>query len=204
MEKYKYKGKNEEQLKQVATEEIGLTEDCLLFKGYEEVSGILKTKKYILEVVKLSDLAELGERMIEDIVSGIGINGKVSSKIRDKQITFQISSDNNSLLIGKRGHILDSIQNYVRQALSKKIDMFVNIIVDVENYKEKQVMYLERKVKNLAKEVSTTKMDIKLDPMNSYERRIVHNALVSFNKVTSESEGEEPNRYIVIKYKERV
>ena len=80
--------------------------------------------------------------------------------------------------------------------------MYVNLSVDVENYKEKQNYFLEKKVKKIAREVTLTKIAVKLDPMNSYERKLVHEAIQGFKYISSESEGEEPNRRVVIKYVE--
>ena len=120
--------------------------------------------------------------------------------IRDGKIKYQLHSKNNSLLIGKNGHILESIQTYVRQAIFTAVDIYVNVSVDVEGYKEKQNYFLEKKVKNIAKDVLKTKVDVKLDPMNSYERKIVHEALQNFKNITTESEGVDPNRCVVIKY----
>ena len=77
--------------------------------------------------------------------------------------------------------------------------MHINIILDVENYKEKSQRHIERLAKKLAKEVLRTKEPITMDSMNSYERRLVHNALANFKGISSDSEGEEPNRRIVIK-----
>ena len=101
----------------------------------------------------------------------MGINANIETKLRDGQIKYQLHSQNNSVLIGKNGHILDSIQTYVRQALLNTLDLYVNITIDVEGY-----------------------------PMNSYERKVVHSALQGFKYVKTESEGEEPNRCVVIKY----
>ena len=76
------------------------------------------------------------------------------------------------------------------------------IILDVENYKEKKISNIERLAKRVAREVSKTKVDAALENMNSYERRIVHNILTNYKHVTTTSEGEEPNRHVVIKYVE--
>ena len=74
--------------------------------------------------------------------------------------------------------------------------------MDVENYKDKQIMHLERLAKNIAREVRNTKQPVTMENMNSYERRIVHNVLTNFKGVITESEGEEPNRHVVVKPKE--
>ena len=89
---------------------------------------------------------------------------------------------------------------YLRQALYNKVDLYINVSVDVEKYKEKQNYFLEKKVKKIAREVTLSKVDVKLDPMDAYTRKVVHSALQGFKYITTESEGEEPNRCVVVRY----
>lgn len=203
MEKYKFQAKSENGLLEKALEELNVKEEDVISKLYEEKGGLFSGKKYTIELVKLSDISELGKEILIELLNSLDIVANIETKIRDGKIKYEIYSKNNSVLIGKKGHILDSIQTYVRQALYNKLDLYVNVIVDVENYKEKQNYFLEKKVKKIARDVTLSKVDVKLDPMNSYERKIVHEALQGFKYITSESEGEEPNRYIVIRYVEK-
>ena len=200
MEKYKFQAKSEEGLLDKALNELGLKEEDVITKSYEEKGGLFSGKKYTLEVIKISDVAEVGKEIIKELLSSLGINANIETKLRDGQIKYQLHSQNNSVLIGKNGHILDSIQTYVRQAVLNTLDLYVNITIDVEGYKEKQNYYLEKRVKKIARHVTLSKVDVKLDPMNSYERKVVHSALQGFKYVKTESEGEEPNRCVVIKY----
>ena len=200
MEKYKFQAKSEEGLLDKALNELGLKEEDVITKSYEEKGGLFSGKKYTLEVIKISDVVEVGKEIIKELLSSLGINANIETKLRDGQIKYQLHSQNNSVLIGKNGHILDSIQTYVRQALLNTLDLYVNITIDVEGYKEKQNYFIEKKVKKIARDVTLSKMDVKLDPMNSYERKVVHSALQGFKYVKTESEGEEPNRCVVIKY----
>ena len=200
MEKYKFQAKSEDGLLDKALNELGLKEEDVITKSYEEKGGLFSGKKYTLEVVKFSDIAEVGKDVLKELLSSLDINANIETMIRDGKIKYQLHSKNNSLLIGKNGHILESIQTYVRQAIFTAVDIYVNVSVDVEGYKEKQNYFLEKKVKNIAKDVLKTKVDVKLDPMNSYERKIVHEALQSFKNITTESEGVDPNRCVVIKY----
>lgn len=202
MEKYKFQSKSEEGLLEKALEELGVKEEDVITKTFEEKSGLFGGKKYTIEVVKLSDIASLGKEILKELLDSLNVEANVETKIRDGKIKYEVYSKNNSVLIGKKGHILDAIQVYVRQAIFNTIDMYVNLSVDVENYKEKQNYYLEKKVKKIAREVTLTKVSVKLDPMNSYERKLVHEAIQGFKYVSSESEGEEPNRRVVIKYVE--
>jgi len=200
MEKYKFQAKSEDGLLEKALKELNVKEEDVITKTYEEKGVLFSGKKYTLEVVKFSDIAEVGKDVLKELLSSLDINANIETMIRDGKIKYQLHSKNNSLLIGKNGHILESIQTYVRQAIFTAVDIYVNVSVDVEGYKEKQNYFLEKKVKNIAKDVLKTKVDVKLDPMNSYERKIVHEALQNFKNITTESEGVDPNRCVVIKY----
>ena len=202
MEKYKFQAKSEEGLLEKALTELNVKEDEIITKTYEEKGGLFSGKKYTLEVVKLSDVANVGKEVLDELLKGIGIKANIETKVRDSQIKYEIFSQSNSLLIGKKGHILDSIQTYVRQALFNTVDLYINITIDVEKYKEKQNYFLEKKVKKIARDVTLSKVDVKLDPMNAYDRKVVHTALQGFKYIKTESEGEEPNRCVVIKYVE--
>lgn len=203
MEKYRFEGKKEESLLENALNELKCTEEDVIYHVHEEKAGLLKSKKYIIELIKVKDVAEYGKTVLNELLSGFNLKGNIEIKIREKQITYVIHTDNNGILIGKKGHILDSLQLFVKQTILNQTDIYVNVIIDIENYKEKQNYFLEKKVKKIAREVALSKIDVKLDPMNSYERRIVHNAISGFDYVESLSEGEEPNRCVVIKYKEK-
>ena len=203
MEKYLYKGKNEEEILKEALNELKLEEKDIFYKVSEEKTGLLKTKKKVIEIVKVQDVADLGKKILEEIITNLGIECQIETMIRDNLISYNICSNNNSMLIGKKGRILNSIQIYIKQVIFKKINIKTNIVIDIENYKSKQLYYLIRNVKKIAREVTLSKVSVKLDPMNSYERRQIHNALSKFDYVKTESEGEEPNRHIVIKYRDK-
>ena len=200
MEKYKFQAKSEKGLLEKALEELKVKEEDVITKLYEEKGGLFSGKKYTLEVIKISDIAQLGKELLKELLLSLNINANVETKIRDGQIKYEIFSQNNSVLIGKKGHILNSIQIYLRQAIFTATDIYVNVSVDVEKYKEKQNYFLEKKVKRMAREVTLSKSSVKLDPMDAYTRKIVHSALQGFKYITTESEGEEPNRCVVIKY----
>ena len=187
MEKYKFQAKSEEGLLEKALKELNVKEDEILTKVYEEKGGLFSGKKYTLEVVKLSDIANVGKEVLDELLKGMGIKANIETKLRESQIKYEIFSQSNSLLIGKKGHILDAIQTYVRQAIFNTVDLYVNITIDVERYKEKQNYFLEKKVKKIARDVTLSKVDVKLDPMNSYERKVVHSALQGFKYIKTES-----------------
>ena len=110
-------------------------------------------------------------------------------------------SDNNGILIGKDARTLNALTTIIKQAVFNQIGTYYNFVLDVSEYKEKQQYFIEKAAKKTAREVARTKIEAKLEPMNSYERRIVHNALTNYRGVYTESEGVEPHRYVVIKPK---
>ena len=200
MEKYKFQAKSEEGLLDKALQELNLKAEDVVTKTYEEKGGLFSGKKYTIEVVKLSDIAEVGKDLLRELLESLGIDANVETKLRNGQIKYEVFSKSNSVLIGKKGHILDSIQIYLRQAIFNAVDLFVNVTVDVEGYRSKQIYFLEKKVKKIAREVTLSNVDVKLDPMDSYTRKLVHDALQGFKYISTESEGEEPNRCVVIRY----
>lgn len=201
MEKYVFQSKSNKNLIEKSLNELNVKREEVLIKESEEKAGLFG-KKYTIEIIKLTDAAEVGKEILIEMFNALGMKVNIETKVRDVSIKYEIFSKNNSLLIGKRGHILNSIQVYLRQAIYNALDFYINIQVDVENYKEKQNYFLEKKVKKIARDVTLSKGEARLDPMNSYERKVVHAALQGFKYVKTESEGEEPNRCVVIKYYE--
>ena len=200
MKIYTYEGKNIEELTLQALKELNVKEDEMLTEVKEETVGLLRKKKYTLNIVLKSDVLEYSKKLLKEIVEGMGIKDVIiESQRKDNYIKLTLHSSDNSILIGRDGRTLSSLQNLIRTSVSNQIGIYVNIILDVENYKIKKEHNIERLAKKLAKEVLRTKEPITMDSMNSYERRLVHNALSNFKGITSDSEGEEPNRRIVIK-----
>ena len=199
MEKYVYEAKTEEEVILNALKELDVKEDELIYTMKEETSGLLKKKKYVMEVILKTDVLDFAKKYVKDIIEGMGLNVNIETRRTENNLQIKLHTDNNSIIIGKNGRTLSSIQTLLRQAILNKTGIYVNIIIDVENYKEKQSKNIEFLAKKLAREVQKTKIDVKMDSMNSYERRLVHEILKDFKGIKTESEGEEPNRSVVIK-----
>ena len=200
MKIYEYEGKNIEELTLQALKELDVKEDEMITDLKEETVGLLKKKKYTLRIVLKSDVLDYSKKYLKDIAIGMGIKDiQLETQRTENYIKITMHSENSSILIGKGGRTLSSLQTLLKAALSNQTGMKINIIVDVENYRIKQENNIEKLAKKLAKEVLKTKEPITMDSMNSYERRIVHNVLGNFKGISTESEGEEPNRKVVIK-----
>lgn len=201
MKSYQFEAKTLEEAKEKAFKELNITEDNTVIKVLEEKQGLLK-KSVKIEVKTINDLIHYLKESLTQITSLMNINANLEVRRREKNIEIKIFSDQNSILIGRDGRTLESFQNLLRQVLLKEVGDEYKIILDIENYKEKKVTHLERTAKQIARDVARTKVEAKLERMNSYERRIVHNALSKNKYVYTESIGEEPNRCVVIKPKE--
>ena len=201
MKTYTFEGKNYEEAVSKAIEELKVTEENLTINVIESKQGLLK-KIVKIEVININDVIDYLKESIKEITELMNIKVNLEVRRREETITITLFSDNNSILIGKNGKNLQAFQNIIRQIVPNSINEKYKIIIDIENYKEKRLITIERLAKRVAREVKTSKVEAKLDPMNSYERRIVHNVLTNNKFVYTESEGEEPNRYVVIKPKE--
>ncbi|MDD2504960.1 MAG: hypothetical protein PHF21_01655 [Bacilli bacterium] len=199
MELYIYEGKEKNNLLEKALDNLKLNEEDVLYKFEEKKSGLFKTVHYKLSIVKLTVIQTYLKDFLIQLTSDMGLNVTFESNIRNKQIGIKMFSDNNPILIGKNGQTLSALTLISKQVMFNQLGMFPYINLDVENYKDKQVAHLERLAKNIAREVKSTKTQVVMENMNSYERRIVHNILTNYKGIKTESEGIEPNRHIIVK-----
>ncbi|MEG1506089.1 MAG: RNA-binding cell elongation regulator Jag/EloR [Bacilli bacterium] len=199
MEKITKEGKVFEEVLGEILKENHLEEKDVFYKQNEKKGGLFKGSTIEVIVYKKDDVYHEIEDYLKEIITGLGLEVSFELKKSDEQTVIKMYSNNNPLLIGKNGQTLRSLEVLVKQMIHTKYNMFVKIVLDVENYKEKKDANLERFAKQMANDVVRTNTEIHLDNMTSYERRIIHNALTNFSGVTAESEGEEPNRHIVIK-----
>ena len=199
--KSRYSGKTKSDA--INNAKIGLQEleDNLYIKEIEVKTGLFN-KKVEIEVIRKDDVVEYIKEFTRELVKNIGLNCNLEVKKRENGLNITIISDNNSLLIGKNGRTLDAMTTIIKNSIYNEIGEYFPFSLDVGEYKQARVQKLEYLAKKTAREVAYTKIPAKLDPMNSYERRIIHTVLADNKKVITESEGEEPNRCVVIKPKE--
>ncbi len=199
MDKYVYNGKTKEEALEKALNDLNVSEKEIFIKEQEQKVGLFKNKRIDLEIIKKSDIIEELKIFIKNITKLMGIEVNIEQKIRDDDVTITLYSDNNNILIGKNGRTLDAISVVAKQYIYNETGYNFRFLLDVGEYKLKHQKNIEYLAKKVAKEVANTKIEAKLDPMNSYERRIVHSILSDNDKVYTESIGEEPNRAVVIK-----
>ena len=203
MEKRVFSGKTKEEAIQLAKEELQEVEENLFIKELEVTKGgLFKSKKVEIEVIEKREVVKYIKEYLIKILKSMGFNVNIEVKTKEEVPKYIIFSDNDALLIGKNGKNLKALSILVSQHLNNEIGRNYKFVIDINEYKEKREKSLERLAKRIAREVRTTKVEAKLDSMNSYERRIIHNALTNYKGIYTESEGEEPNRCVVIKPKE--
>lgn len=168
----------------------------------EQRKGLFGFGAYISARVELNiDPIEEGKKYLQQLMEDLQLSGTVTATINNKMVTFNLSSNQNGILIGKNGKTLQSFQVLTQQVVNRYAKNYLKVSIDVDGYKEKQAKRLELLAKKVAKEVIQTKIPAKLDPMNAYERRIIHQTLSKWEQIKTTSEGKEPNRYLVIEYK---
>lgn len=197
-----YEGKTREDAIKKCLEDLNTTEDQLYIKEKETEGGLFKSKKVVIDVITHDQVLEYVRNYIKELSENMQLEINSEVNYHDDTIKVTLASDNNAILIGKDGRTLNSIQTLLRQSVNTNTGCNVRIQVDASGYKAKKEHYLEHDVREIARQVSKTGVEAKLDPMNSYDRRIVHNVVGDFEDLTSESFGEEPARYVVISKKD--
>jgi len=193
-----YDGKTYEEALQKACDVEQTTSENLIINVLEEKSTLLK-KNVKIEVLDYNSLINYLKELINEITKLMNLEVNLEVRRRENNLTIKLYSDHNALLIGKNGTTINALQTIVRQIVYNQLKSNINIILDVEDYKDRRKHHLEYLAKTTAKEVYKTQIEAKLDSMNSYERMIVHSTLAEDTKVYTESIGEEPNRCVVIK-----
>lgn len=194
---YNFQGKNEEECRIKCLETLDVYNNEIITKEYED------NDVYNLEVIKKRDIESYIEEFINDLGSRMGLELSLDIYEEDNVFFVRVNSNNNAILIGKDGKTLNSIQYILRKTISNITKFNININLDVSNYKQKIEKRFESDIKKIINDVMQTRIETKLDPMNSYKRRIVHSIASNYYNIETISVGEEPNRYTIIKYVEK-
>ena len=169
----------------------------------QEVASAGKVEEKAVETVSDSDIQELAKNFLADVFAAMKLEVVIDVKYNEasKLLDINLSGDEMGVLIGKRGQTLDSLQYLVSLVVNKGTSEYIRVKVDTENYRQRRKETLENLAKNISYKVKRTKRSVSLEPMNPYERRIIHSALQNDRYVTTHSEGEEPFRRVVVTLK---
>ena len=196
--KHEYIGKTYEEAVNKAKIDLQELEENLIINTKEEKKTLL-SKKVEIEVIEKREVKDYLKKIIKSLLKDMGFDVEIEITVNNDTPTYRLYSTNDALLIGKDGKNLKALTTVVNAILTKEINTNYRFLIDVSDYKEKNDRRIERLAKKLAREVKMTKVEVKMDSMNSYQRRLVHNILNNNKYVYTESVGEEPNRCVVIK-----
>lgn len=196
--KHIYTGKTYEEAVDKAKIDLQELEENLIINKKEEKKKLL-SKKTEIEVIEKREVKEYLKRLIKSLLKDMGFEVEIEITVNNDTPTYRLYSTNDALLIGKDGKNLKALTTVVNAIMTKEINSNYRFLIDVSDYKERNDRKIESLAKKLAREVKATRVEVKMDSMNSYQRRLVHNILNSNKYVYTESVGEEPNRCVVIK-----
>lgn len=200
MEKHNYTGKTYDDAVKEATLSLQEVEENLIINEISKKTGLFKKSE--IEVIEKREVVKFIKSQIYELLKDMGVNANIEITSSNEIPKYTIVSDQDSLVIGKNGKNLQALSTIISQIVMKETSTSFKFVLDVGEYKLKREKHLEHLARNVAREVKNTKIEAKLDSMNSYERRVIHNALKNHKYVYTESVGEEPNRSVVIKPRE--
>ena len=185
---------------------FGTTSDSIEYEVIEKgSSGFLGigSKPAVIKVRKKSSTEDVIRNFLSDIFKAMDMEVEIIMEKNEesKVIEVELKGDDMGVLIGKRGQTLDSLQYLTNLAANKVSNEYVKVKLDTEDYRKRRKETLENLAKNIAYKVKRSKRSVSLEPMNPFERRIIHSALQNDKYVSTHSEGEEPYRHVVVTLK---
>lgn len=189
-----------------ASIQLGTTSDNIEYEVVEKGStGFLGigSKNAVIKARKKFSLEGNVRNFLDSVFSAMNMEVEVLIKIDEDEhsIDVELKGDDMGILIGKRGQTLDSLQYLTNLAVNKHSENYYKVKIDTEDYRKRRKETLENLAKNIAYKVKRTKRPVSLEPMNPFERRIIHSALQNDRYVTTHSEGDEPYRHVVVTLK---
>ncbi|SDZ65094.1 spoIIIJ-associated protein [Evansella caseinilytica] len=202
MRKVTVSGKTVDEAIEQGLQKLDTTRENVDIKVLEEpqkgLFGLLGGKPAVVEVAVKPDPVKEAIVFLRDTIDKMGISASVDKEERAEGIYLNITGVDIGVLIGKRGQTLDSLQYLVNLVANRQSSNYVRIYLDAEGYRERRKEALETLASRLSSKALRTKREVRLEPMNAHERKIIHTALQNVKGVATYSDGEEPNRYIVV------
>lgn len=195
--------KTVEEAVSLALEELEVTEDQVeievLEEGTKSLLGLRKAKEAKVRVTLFDYATEIARDFLEELFEKMGIDAMIEITEDEEIMRVDIKSEKSGVIIGRRGETLDSLQFITSLVVNRNNTTYKKIILDTEEYRKKREVTLEKLADRLAFKVERSGRSMSLEPMNPYERRIIHSTLQKNKKVETYSVGEDPNRKVVIK-----
>ncbi|WP_433959608.1 RNA-binding cell elongation regulator Jag/EloR [Cytobacillus horneckiae] len=174
------------------------TEITIVDEGKRGILGIFGSRPAVIKAVIKIDPIEEAEKFLLQVSDKMGAPVEIETVKDGKNVQFILSGEKIALLIGKRGQTLNSLQYLTQLVINRYSDQYINVMLDAENYRQRRVDTLIQLAERLADQAIRTGKNVALEPMPSYERKIIHTALVNNRKIETFSDGNDPHRHIVI------
>lgn len=198
--------KNSEEAIRLACEELGIDrEDAeieIISEGNKGLLGFIGNKNAVVKVTKKAGIEEIVQNFLSPIFEKMEIEANIDITQEEGQMTIRLTGEDIGIIIGRRGETLDALQYLLSLVINRKISGYTRVILDVADYRQKREETLVRLANRVAEKVMRSRKNLTLEPMNPYERRIIHSTLQNHKYVDTQSIGEEPNRKVVIRYKQ--
>lgn len=206
MEFIEISGKTVDDALTEASVQLGTTSDKIEYEVIEKgTSGFLGigSKNAVIKARIKGSVEDTVKDFLADVFRAMDMEVEILTKVdeNEKLIEVELKGPEMGILIGKRGQTLDSLQYLTNLAVNKNSDNYYKVKIDTEDYRKRRKETLENLAKNIAYKVKRTKRPVSLEPMNPFERRVIHSALQNDKFVTTHSEGEEPYRHVVVTLK---
>lgn len=195
-----FEAKNLDEVLKIASEDLGIPSTDVIYDILEEKKGLFKSVIKI-SVYETSDYVDYAVKYLKTVVEALGFTPEFATEIDGDVIKIEMSTNHNSILIGKNGKTLLSLNEIVSVAMNVKFKKRIRVLLDINDYKNERYRKVISIAKRIAGEVAKTKQDATLEPMPSDERRAIHNALSEYRNVTTESVGTGRERQIVIRFR---
>ena len=202
LKEIKFEAKTDEEALEYASTELNVEPDKITIEVLEETKGFLGIgRKALYKASYEIDIVSYAKAYINSILSGMDIEYQIEVRSNDEELNIAIESSDNPLLIGKDGRCLDALLTLLKVYIQRLSNDSIMVGLDIGGYRANRKRQLEVLATKTAKEVAKTKIEVKLKPMNAYERKIIHEKLADWRDVYTESEGEGSDRALVIKPK---
>lgn len=198
-------GQNVDEAVESALAQLNTTRDRveieILDEGKKGLFGLFGYRKAAVKVIVQPDPVEEATNYLQKVTAGMGLDVQIDRKVEGKLIAFQLSGDKIALLIGKRGQTLNSLQMLTQFVANRYSKQYLTVVLDAEDYRQRRNETLVHLAEKTAQRVLKTGKEVALEPMPSYERKVIHTALMKYNRIKTYSSGKDPYRHLVITFK---
>ncbi len=194
--------KSPEEAIEQALQQLDTTIDDVDIEIFEEspkgLLSFLKSAEVRVIVTKKTSIKDIAVNFLDNVLKKMNISANYDVELTDSELKIEISGENMGVVIGRRGQTLDALQYLVSLVVNRQVENYVRVVLNTENYRQKREKSLVKLANKLANRAKKYRKDVALEPMNPYERRIIHASLQDNKYVSTRSEGQDPNRKVII------